>query len=132
MNTKPNFPRVRLPHCVIVRAPGLLPMRYRASELAQALGIKEWRVRDWMRRGAPFEHDGVHDWLVGTRIAEWVERVRSARRETRRLEDHEAWCLRCRAPVQMERVSLRKRGAFWTIAGTCPTCGGKVRKQTKG
>jgi hypothetical protein len=33
--------RIRLPHCVIVKAPGLLPMLYKPSEIAEELKIPE-------------------------------------------------------------------------------------------
>jgi hypothetical protein len=39
---------VSLPHTVIVRAPGLLPMLYRPAELADDLEIPESTLRDWL------------------------------------------------------------------------------------
>ena len=43
--------RFRLPHSVIVRAPGLLPMLYTPRELERELGVPARTIREWLDRG---------------------------------------------------------------------------------
>jgi hypothetical protein len=45
--------RISLPHSVIVKAPGILPMLYTVSELAQELRTPERALQDWLAAGAP-------------------------------------------------------------------------------
>jgi hypothetical protein len=71
----------RLPHGVIVRAPGLLPMRYKTRELAEELSISTRTIRRWARRGMPHQRDSRdHIWVHGEEFAVWVEDQRCARR----------------------------------------------------
>jgi Tfp pilus assembly protein PilV len=44
----PRSSRFKIPHLVIVKAPGLLPMQYTAQELAEELSISESTLRDWL------------------------------------------------------------------------------------
>lgn len=132
MPIKKDPTSIRLPHGVIVKSPGLLPMRYTVSELADDLGLAPWRIREWIQRGAPAAREDGHVWLIGTEFAAWVERCRQSRRVPRaRMADDEAWCLRCRAVVRMEHVTVSGRGRRWYLAATCPTCSGKLSKRLK-
>jgi hypothetical protein len=45
--------RYKLPHSVIVHAPGLLPMMYRTRELAEELGVATQTVVTWAKNGVP-------------------------------------------------------------------------------
>ena len=40
--TQIHTPRIKFPHRVIVKAPGLLPMMYTFRELDHWLQVKEW------------------------------------------------------------------------------------------
>lgn len=51
---------IKLPHSVIVKSPGLLPMFYQVSELAEAIGAVERTLRDWLVLGAPHLRDEEH------------------------------------------------------------------------
>jgi len=62
-------PVEKLPHSVIVRAPGLLPMLYKVKELAGELGISPRTIRKWARRGMPHQRDGKgHIWIDGKEL----------------------------------------------------------------
>jgi excisionase family DNA binding protein len=64
-----------IPHSVIVRAPGLLPMLYKVRELAQELETSRRTIRRWARRGMPHERDGRnHIWINGEEFAQWCNR----------------------------------------------------------
>ena len=70
----------KIPHLVIVKAPGLLPMHYTPREIAEELGIPESTLRDWILRGAPhFRDDHNHLWINGQKFAAWVEDLRNAK-----------------------------------------------------
>jgi hypothetical protein len=43
----------KIPHSVIVKASGLLPMLYTVSELAMELDIPGRTLRNWLANGAP-------------------------------------------------------------------------------
>jgi len=65
--------RTRLPHQVIVQAPGLLPMLYTLREISTELGVPESTLRDWLDAGAPHHQDDRnHLWINGERFAAWV------------------------------------------------------------
>ena len=69
--------RVPLPHLAIVRAPGLLPMLYRPSELAEELGVSAAVVREWIDKGLPHQRDHRgHLWIDGRQVTEWVKVTR--------------------------------------------------------
>ena len=69
--------KLHLPHAVIVKAPGLLPMLYRLGELAEELEISPRVVREWMDKGLPYTRDAHgHLWINGQQFAEWVNQLR--------------------------------------------------------
>lgn len=60
----------RLPHAVIVRAPGLLPMLYSPRELGQELRIPDRTIREWLGKGLPHLRDERrHIWIDGRQLA---------------------------------------------------------------
>ena len=118
----------KIPHCVIVRAPGLLPMLYKPSELEQELGIPAFTVRGWLSKGLPHQRDSRgHIWIDGRLFAEWV-RATSQSRPRESLRDDEAYCLRCRKPVEMLRPTVSQQGKRSMLRGTCSTCGGSISR----
>ncbi len=117
-----------IPHSVIVRAPGLLPMYYTTSELALEVGVEASRIVRWAKAGAPHRRDGRnHIWISGREFAAWVEETRAAE-VGQPMQPGEGYCMRCRAPVEMDGPVLReKQGRKW-ISGTCPRCGARVNR----
>jgi hypothetical protein len=120
---------MKLPHSVIVKSPGLLPMLYTARELSDALGIPERTLRDWLDGGAPHQRDSrKHIWINGKAFSQWVDAQRKPKRE-RRLSDTEAYCLRCNVVITVlgpERTAFK--GKLVHIKGTCPHCGNKINR----
>lgn len=114
---------VRLPHGVIVRAPGLLPMWYTPAELEQELGVSARTVREWQRLGLPYRRDERgHLWIDGRQFAAWVKEACRPPRKLR-LNDDEAYCLTCRAAVKLIRPTQQQHGHQVTLKGLCPQCG---------
>ncbi len=117
-----------IPHSVIVRAPGLLPMLYKVRELAQELDTSSRRIRRWARRGLPHERDGRnHIWINGEEFARWVEDQRHAQRGPK-LKPHEGYCLRCRRAVRIVDPVRQSDGKKTLLHGACPRCGATVNR----
>lgn len=121
--------RVRLPHKVIVKAPGLLPMLYTIQELAEALNIPNSTLRDWLARGAPHQrNERKQTWIIGTEFAAWVNSQRKEVRN-RRLADSEAFCMHCKEVVSMVSPTARHiKGKLYHIKGQCPQCHCKINR----
>ena len=119
---RPNFS-----HAVIVRAPGLLPMLYKPSELAQEFGVDVATIREWLAHGAPHQSDerGYY-WIDGQRFAAWIKLIRQTQHST--LGDDEAYCLRCRQPVKLLAATVTQRGKHLLLNGVCPTCGNSIHR----
>jgi len=113
----------RLPHQVIVKAPGLLPMLYTVRELAKELGMNERTLRDWLVRGAPHNWDARrHLWVNGQEFAGWVKAQRRQRKRFK-LADDEAYCLHCKRPVKLSNpVTIPVKARLIRIRGNCPIC----------
>ncbi|MFZ2098658.1 MAG: hypothetical protein WAV05_18655 [Anaerolineales bacterium] len=129
MSTKLRSLRMKLPHLVIVRAPGLLPMLYKVGELANELGIPDRTLRDWLNTGVPHQRDRRgHLWVNGLEFAQWVEKQR-IKKAPEKLADDEAYCLHCRQPVMLidpEIVPIK--GKLINIKGYCPKCGNVINR----
>ena len=119
--------RIRFPHSVIVKSPGLLPMHYKVSELAKAISVPDRTLRDWLVAGAPHIRDQRDNlWIHGKEFADWVASFRKQRKQ-RKLRQGEAFCLRCNQPVAMIDVSTHaKQGKLVLISGKCPNCGCRI------
>jgi hypothetical protein len=118
-----NIMHIKLPHSVIVKSPGLLPMLYTVRELADAIGVHERTLRDWLMAGAPHSRARKgHSWINGREFAKWVVSMRKPKRE-RKLKDHEAFCLRCNEVVEMVNPKVNHiRGKLFVHRGKCPKC----------
>jgi uncharacterized protein with PIN domain len=115
-----------LPHGVIVRAPGLLPMWYTPAELEQELGVSARTIRDWQRLGLPNRRDERgHLWIDGRQFATWVKEVRRPR-SAQRLNPDEAYCLTCRQAVKLINPTRQQHGHQVTLQGRCPHCGNAI------
>jgi len=123
--------RVALPHLVIVRAPGLLPMLYRPSELAEELGVSAVVVRDWVEKGLPHQRDHRgHLWIDGRQVAEWVTVTRQRPAGSRMAED-QAYCFRCCRAVELRDPVAQYHGKQALLSGVCPQCGGTINRGSR-
>lgn len=121
---------LKLPHKVIVRAPGLLPMLYRTRELAKELGVNRTTIVRWSQRGAPHKRDPKgHIWIHGQLFASWVETHRRNRSRPK-LPIDQGYCLRCNQIITIQDQETRRVGNMIMIGGTCPDCGAKVNRAT--
>jgi hypothetical protein len=125
--------RLKLPQIVIVKSPGLLPMRYKLPELSAKLGVHPRTLSDWTDQGAPHEHDARgHIWIIGTDFAQWVEMVRLQNKKVsgeKKLSDDQAYCVRCRKPVDLiAPIITPGHGKLIYIKGLCPNCGIKINR----
>jgi hypothetical protein len=122
-------PSIKLPHAVIVKAPGLLSMLYSPSELEGELGVPARTIRDWLRWGLPHQRDETgHIWINGQEFAAWVKVIRTAPRRTAPLKDGQAFCLACKAAVTMLDPRRRRNGNRVLLSGRCPTCGRTIHR----
>ncbi len=124
----PN-PRIKLPHAVIVKAPGLLPMLYTVRELADELSMPERTLRDWLLRGAPHTRDRLgRIWVNGQAFAAWVLSQRR-KSSSSRLKPGEGYCMVCNRIVTVVHPIRRpSAGKLVYIQGLCPHCNGKVSR----
>lgn len=125
--------RINLSQKVIVKAPGLLPMKYKLNEIAEKLDVNPRTLADWTDAGAPHEHDSRgHVWIIGTEFANWVEHVRLQKRKAsgdKKLADNQAYCMRCRKPVDLVNpVIIPGIGKQFYIKGVCPNCGCTINR----
>lgn len=125
----PNHRTRKLPHSIIVKAPGLLPMLYKPSELADDLDIPERTLRDWLDDGAPHSRDNrKHIWINGEEFAQWVETERKPKKE-RKMEVGQAYCFHCKQIVDMVDPSVSyTKGKLALQTGKCPLCHGKINR----
>lgn len=97
---------MNLPHTVIVKAPGLLPMLYKISEIAEELLVNERTLRDWITSGAPHQRDERNNlWVNGRLFAEWVQAQRKPKKPAQ-LADNQAYCLRCKAVIELTNPKI--------------------------
>jgi hypothetical protein len=121
--------RLKLPHSVIVRAPGLLPMLYTLSELEEELGVPARTLHDWLDRGMPHQRDArFHIWMDGRQLAIWVQTVRAARSKRPRLNPDEAYCFRCHKPAKLVVSVVQSQGKQALLQGNCPECGTAIHR----
>lgn len=124
--------KIKIPHSVIVKSPGLLPMKYKVSELSEELSIHERTLRDWLAGGAPHQIDSRnHVWVIGTDFHKWV--VESRKKKTsRNMKEKDGWCLRCKKTVEILNPQVISRvGQPIRIRGECPICGAIVNRGVK-
>jgi len=122
-------PRIKLPHAVIVKAPGLLPMLYTVRELANELSMPERTLRVWLVHSAPHTRDRLgHIWIHGQTFAHWVAGQR--KKDPRvRLQPGEGYCMNCNRIVMMlHPIRRQSSGKLVYIQGVCPHCNGRVSR----
>ena len=121
---------IKLPHSVIVKSSGLLPMHYTIRELADAIGAVERTLRDWLANGAPNLRDTKGQiWINGKEFAGWVTLMRKPNRKRKKLKDNEGYCMHCRQAVEMLQPKTRHvRGKLTTTRGICSCCGRTIHR----
>ena len=135
--TEEGFPKasgsIKLPHAVIVRAPGLLPMLYRPRELAEDLGVPPTTIKGWIKLGAPAQRDRRrHLWVNGSEFADWVETMRLARQNGKKpMGEDEAYCLGCRKPVKLRNPRRSAKGRLVLLSSECPNCGSTINRGSR-
>jgi hypothetical protein len=115
---------IKLKHQVIVRAPSLLPMLYKVSELSIELGIPDRTIRDWIAMGAPAIRDTQnHIWVNGKEFSCWVSKQRPSPKSYS-LTDSQAYCFRCKEIVEMKNIlKIPIKGKLVHFRGICQKCG---------
>jgi hypothetical protein len=124
-------PHIKLPHNVIVKSTGLLPMLYTVCELAEEISIPERTLRDWFSYGTPHTRDrSSHIWIDGQVFAGWVQSQRKKLQGVR-LKKDEGYCMTCnQVVVMLNPIRYPSASRLIYIHGTCPVCSGKVTRGT--
>jgi hypothetical protein len=122
-------PRIKVPHSAIVRGPGLLPMYYSTRELSDELGVPRKTIILWVRNGLPHTRDNQnHIWVIGSECTAWIETMRKANLNKIPLSDGEAFCFRCRKPVEIQDPQTKAVSGRLLLSGKCPICDCRVNK----
>ena len=121
--------RTKLPHNVIIKAPGLLPMLYTPREICEELDIAESTLRDWLQIDAPHQRDNRNRiWINGEDFARWVNNQRKPK-VTNKLNEDEAYCLRCNQVSKLLSPQIQPiKGNLVLIKGTCAKCGTVINR----
>ena len=121
--------RTKLPHNVIIKAPGLLPMLYTPREICEELGIAESTLRDWLQIDLPHQRDNRNRiWINGEEFARWVNNQRKPKAANKLTED-EAYCLRCNQVSKLLSPQIQPiKGNLVLIKGTCANCGAVINR----
>ena len=121
--------RTKLPHNVIIKAPGLLPMLYTPREICEELDIAESTLRDWLQIDVPHQRDNRNRiWINGEEFARWVNNQRKPK-VTNKLNEDEAYCLRCNQVSKLLSPQIQPiKGNLVLIKGTCAICGAVINR----
>ena len=121
--------RTKLPHNVIIKAPGLLPMLYTPREICEELDIAESTMRDWLQIDVPHQRDNRNRiWINGEEFARWVNNQRKPK-VTNKLNEDEAYCLRCNQVSKLLSPQIQPiKGNLVLIKGTCANCGAVINR----
>ena len=122
---------ISLPHLVIVRAPGLLPMWYTPSEIQEELGVDARQVRDWIKCDLPHRRDERgHIWIDGRQLAAWIAVMKNSRKRPT-TNSGEAYCVRCNQVVEMLEPKAMHQGKRSYLQGTCSHCKTQIYRGIK-
>ena len=121
--------KIKIPHKVIIKAPSLLPMLYKVSELAYELDIPERTLRDWYLHDAPHQRDSRNCiWINGIHFAHWVSSHRKEKNH-QKLSNSQAYCMRCNKVVEMGNIKpIHIKGKLVHFRGICPQCGVTINR----
>lgn len=136
-NTDPSS-TTQLPHIglkfdqkVMAKAPGLLPMLYRAVELEAELAVSAATIQHWLKAGLPYQRDRRgHLWINGRELADWVTAQYKARRDSKKkIPEDETYCCVCRKVRPFHSAKVRAvHGHQVLLTGICSQCGSTVNK----
>jgi len=121
--------RTKLPHNVIIKAPGLLPMLYTPREICEELGIAESTLRDWLQIDVPHQRDNRNRiWINGEEFPRCVNNQRKPK-AAKKLTEDEAYCLRCNQVSKLLSPQIQPiKGNLVLIKGTCANCGAVINR----
>ena len=121
--------RTKLPHNVIIKAPGLLPMLYTPREICEELDIAESTLRDWLQIDVPHQRDNRNRiWINGEEFARWVNNQRKPK-VTNKLNEDEAYCFHCNQVSKLLSPQIQPiKGNLVLIKGTCANCGAVINR----
>ena len=122
-------PKYKIPHAVIIRAPGLLPMLYTLGELASVLGMPYNTLRGWLLSGAPHERDdNGRLWINGEIFAAWV-RDQKLEKKRQKLAKGEGYCMHCNQARIIDSPQIHSvKGKVKYIRGNCPVCKSTINR----
>ena len=122
-------PRIKFSVKVIMKAPYLLPMRYKVSELCEELGVPDRTLRGWLEMGIPVvRDDSRHIWVHGQEFADWVNEIHTKPPKTK-MKDNEAYCLKCRDRVTLiDPQTIPLQGKLVNFRGECPQCNSVINR----
>lgn len=113
-----------------LRAPALLNMLYKPSELAEELDMKKRHIyARLIPAGMPFREDeSGRFWMHGPEVACWIREM-SVRLPV--LAEDEGFCVRCQLAVPQTDCTYVRCGRFTHRQSICPECGAKVNRGVK-
>jgi len=118
-----SITKIKIPHKVIIRAPGLLPMLYTLNELASALDMPYNTLRGWLSAGAPHEKDNSGRlWINGESFRAWVVSQKPDKK-LQRLTEGQGYCMHCNQARIIESPQyIFVNEKVKRIKGYCPVC----------
>ncbi len=124
-----KYQRTKLPHNVIVKAPGLLPMLYSPREICEELDIAESTFRDWLQTGVPHQRDNRNRiWINGESFKTWANAQRK-QKSIYKLNGDEAFCMHCNQVAKLISPQIQSvKGNLVLIKGTCSNCGNIINR----
>lgn len=119
--------KIRIPHIVTVRAPGLLPMLYTLPELVSELGVPYSTLRNWLDCGAPhIRNNRGHIYINGLEFATWIM-GKKKQAKPGRLSADEGYCIRCNQAVPLLDTAIYQvSDKLIHKISNCPEYGGRV------
>ena len=129
MNRANRLPKI--PHAALIRAPGLLPMLYRISEVAEELHVTTDQVRYWICKGLPEEPDAQGVTCIdGEVVQRWFDELKT-KRKWHKLDDKQAYCFHCAEAVPFTPLAESRQAHQVLQTGICPTCGTTINRGVK-
>lgn len=116
----------------IVKLARLLDMLYKPAEIAEEIGVTpETIYRSYLPAGLPYTRDAQGNiWIHGPAFVSWAREMISKRKSERvALQDDQAWCLKCRGPVQLINPKIKKSNRYLELLQAhCPICGSTINR----
>jgi len=109
-------------------------MLYKPSEIADELGLNTDTIyKSYIPAGCPHRRgQSGAIWIVGTEFADWAQRTFIKRKVPTYMGHDQAWCFRCRQPVDVLEMTVRNMTSnAELVSGTCARCGARVSRGRK-